>query len=409
MRAALFAALFGLAAPLAAGVALAASPPSQPAAGPGGADYVVPAGEIEKRSFGEGNGRALAFWPRAAAEKPRPVIVFLHAPGAISPAYYGAWLSHLARRGNVVIYPLYEAAVGAVPFDEMTGEALKGLSAALAGIAADPSARADLSRLVFAGHSGGAVIAANLAARSGRDGLPPARLLFGVMPARPGGEKIHAPPLEDLSGLPAEALAVMFTGDRDQFAGDRGARQILAAAAHLGQNGRLIARGPSDSHGQPAVSFTHYAAVAPDEAWDLAAMPGGAEQAPAPGPETKTEKGARRAAPAPREEARRQREEQRRRAAALWRVGHEERMLLANFEGRSVGAASYAIWKTFDLALEAALSGGDALTLRRDPRFYDIGQWSDGWPLRRMGVETPRPPASATAGVAAPDAATSAR
>lgn len=367
--------------------AFAAGSPAQPKTGPGGSDYAISVQDIGKVSFGEGNGRALAFFPKGHAATPRPVVVFVHAPGAISPSFYGAWLSHLVRRGNVVIYPLYEASVGAVPFDEMTGEALKGVRAALTGLATNPDARPDLQALSIIGHSGGAVIAANLAALSGKDELPSVRLLFGAMPARPGADKIYGPPLHDISTMPAKTLALMLIGDRDPIGADRGARQILTAAGHLGRDHRLIARAGSDNHGLPPVVYSHHAAIAPDEAWDLAQMPGG-------GPEAGAAPVAAPGQPAPKlsaQELRAQREGQRKRTAALWRVGHEERRSLMSFEGRSVGSANYAIWKLFDLAEETVLANGDAMTLKRDSRLYDMGLWNDGWPLRRLSVETPKP------------------
>lgn len=387
-----------VAAPPASMPALATDAPGQPKTGPGGADYAIAATDIGKKVFGEGNSRALAFFPKGAAAKPRPVVVFLHAPGAISPSWYGAWLEHLARRGNVVIYPLYEETIGAVPYDEMTGEALKGVRAALAGLAAMPEVKADVSGLNFLGHSGGAIIAANLAALSGRDELPPARLLFGAMPARGGAEKIFAPPLANLASIPPKAVALMLVGDRDSVAGDRGARQILTAAGHLGQDHRLIAKAGSDNHGLPAVFYSHHAAVAPNEDWDLAKIPGAAPE-PAPAAAGGKAAGGKviagaAAGAAPKltpQEVRQQREEQRKRNAALWRVGYEERRGLAGFEGRTVGAGNYAIWKIYDLAMDTVTAGGDALTLKRDPKLYDMGLWSDGWPLRRLSVETPKP------------------
>lgn len=375
--------------------ALATGSPGQPKSGPGGTDYAVAAADIVKKIYGEGNGRAAVFYPKGPADRPRPVVVFVHAPGAISPSWYGAWLEHLVRRGAVVVYPLYEETIGAVRYEDMTAEALKGVRAALAGLAENPGVKADVSALSVVGHSGGAVIAANLAALSGRDELPPVRLLFGAMPDRPGAGKSFGPPLQDLASIPQSAVALMLVGDRDSVAGDRGARQILTAAGHLGQNHRLIARANSDNHGLPAVYFSHHAPVAPDQAWDLAQIPGAAPQgaagqAAAGGKDGGSHAGAATPKLSP-QEVRLHREEQRKRAAALWRVGYEERRGLTNFEGRTVGAANYAIWKLFDLAAETVYAGGDAMTLKRDPRLYDMGQWSDGWPLRRLGVETPKP------------------
>jgi allantoicase len=50
----------------------------------------------------------------------------------------------------------------------------------------------------------------------------------------------------------------------------------------------------------------------------------------------------------------------------------------------------YAYWKTFDMAAETAFAGKDATTLRSDPKFVDMGAWSDGWPMRRLSAEMPR-------------------
>ena len=49
-----------------------------------------------------------------------------------------------------------------------------------------------------------------------------------------------------------------------------------------------------------------------------------------------------------------------------------------------------AYWKTFDMAAEAAFAGRDAAFLRRDPKFIDMGSWSDGWPVRRLSAEMPK-------------------
>jgi hypothetical protein len=49
-----------------------------------------------------------------------------------------------------------------------------------------------------------------------------------------------------------------------------------------------------------------------------------------------------------------------------------------------------AFWKTFELAAEAAFAGKDAAALARDPKFVDMGNWSDGWPVRRLSAQMPK-------------------
>src|SRR5207253_1811653 len=153
--------------------AVAASPPAQPKSGPGGADYAVT--DIVKKTYGEGSAQAFVFRPAGAAAQPRPVIVFLHLPGAISPKYYGAWINHLVRKGSIVVYPRYEEDNGKTRFSLMTGEAVKGIKEALAGLEADPEAKPDLGKVAIVGHSAGAILAANVAAAAAASGLPKPR------------------------------------------------------------------------------------------------------------------------------------------------------------------------------------------------------------------------------------------
>lgn len=49
-----------------------------------------------------------------------------------------------------------------------------------------------------------------------------------------------------------------------------------------------------------------------------------------------------------------------------------------------------AFWKTFDMAAEAAFAGRDGAALARDPKFIDMGNWSDGWPVRRLSAQMPK-------------------
>ena len=56
------------------------------------------------------------------------------------------------------------------------------------------------------------------------------------------------------------------------------------------------------------------------------------------------------------------------------------------------------------LAAAAAFGGTDAAGLKANPRFSDMERWADGWPVKRLVVETPRPPAAQPA--AAPTPAT---
>jgi acetyl esterase/lipase len=87
-----------------------ATPPTQPASGPGGKQYSHSA--VNKNRYGKGGQEYWIFEPDAP--KPAaaaPVVVFLHGWGGMNPLYYGAWIDHLVKRGNIVIYPRYQASL----------------------------------------------------------------------------------------------------------------------------------------------------------------------------------------------------------------------------------------------------------------------------------------------------------
>ena len=58
---------------------------------------------------GEGDKEFWLFEPADPTPRSAPVVVMIHGFGAMSPNIYGAWIEHLVRRGNSVVYPRYQA------------------------------------------------------------------------------------------------------------------------------------------------------------------------------------------------------------------------------------------------------------------------------------------------------------
>ena len=46
-----------------------------------------------------------------------PLIVFNHGWSAMSPWVYGAWIDHMVRRGNIVVFPIYQTSLQAPPVE----------------------------------------------------------------------------------------------------------------------------------------------------------------------------------------------------------------------------------------------------------------------------------------------------
>ena len=105
-----------------------ATPPSQPQTGPGGKQYLH-TGVIKNR-YGTGGQEYWIFEPDSPKPRTAPVIVFLHGWGGMNPLYYGAWVDHLVKRGNIVIYPRYQANL-LTPIREFTPNTVAAIKDAL--------------------------------------------------------------------------------------------------------------------------------------------------------------------------------------------------------------------------------------------------------------------------------------
>lgn len=364
------------------GAARAAEPPAQPKAGFGGQDYVT--ASVVKKAYGEGSAQAFVFHPAEASEKARPVVVLVHGFGAVSPKWYGAWINHLARKGNIVIYPKYQEPGGFTKLNEVTGEAAKGIKRALDALAETPGAHPDLARVAFAGHAAGALIAANLAARAGTDGLPAPRLVYAAMATKvPTDAKTRAVALTDLSSLDPQTNFIVVTADRDTVAGETGARAMLrASAGALKAERRLLVRIQSDNHGQPVIAATHYGAIAPDNAFDLpqiegAVAPKGESSKAVPSKAAPMDKAAR--------------EQARKDVSERWWLNRMEQTELAMMEGQITDTFDiYGLWRTLDLTMSMSFAGATSAAIRAEGHIFEMGEWSDGWPVKRLHLESPK-------------------
>jgi hypothetical protein len=243
---------------------------------------------------------------------------------------------------------------------------------ALKALAEDAAARPDLKRVAFLGHSAGSIVALNLAAGAEGDGLPAPRLVFAVMPGGIASDaKSRGILLDDLSEIPASTLLIAMSGDRDHLPIDRSARLILREASAVPVSRKLFMRAGSDDHGFPALSATRASPGSPKAEYDSAAI----KVEPDPPRDPKQKAGAWR-------------------WSADMALSGPQTILTAQLGNNGTDTLDYlAYWKTFDFALDAAFAGKDGVALRADPRFIDMGTWSDGWPVRRLAAETPKPEA----------------
>lgn len=321
------------------GLSAAATPPQQPAAGPGGSD--LPHHSVRKQRFESGSAEYWIYEPEAPRPKTAPVVVFSHGWGAMNPVIYGAWIDHIVRRGNIVVYPRYQADLR-TPVREFTPNVLTAVRRALAFLESTPGhVRPDRRAFALVGHSMGGIVTANVAALAVANGLPAPGVVMCVEPGKTTGVPVYAAAeLEDLSRIPASALLIAMAGEDDRLAADTDARRIFTESTSVRPANKNFVLLRSDDHGSPRLNANHGAPSAPDPAYD---------------------NGERRNA----------------RWSAEGPSGY-----------RGTNALDYyGTWKLFDALCDAAFRGiHREFALGNTPEQRFMGRWSDGVGVRELEV-----------------------
>ena len=238
---------------IASGAAQAATPPPQPSEGPGGSDYVC--SRVTSSVHGSGDLRYYLYEPASPKPETAPLIVFTHGWGGTDPSLsYGAWINHLVRKGNIVVYPVYQSASSMLNGARYTSNCVKAVLDAIQVLAGAGHVTPDLDKFATVGHSVGGVLAANIAAVALKSGLPAPR---AVMSVEPGNTPM--PPLENMSSIPSDALLLTLVGDQDSVVGFKDAQKIFTQTRQIPlENKDYIILG-SDNSGRTALVADHFA------------------------------------------------------------------------------------------------------------------------------------------------------
>jgi len=233
-----------------------ATPPQQPVDGPGGSAYTHDA--LVRSRVGNLPTGAWVFAPEGTSEAERgelPVVLFLHGFGATNPQTYRGWITHLVRRGNIVIYPDYQPE-GFLVFDQsaFVANMLTGLEAGLDEATLDPET------IHVVGHSLGAVLGAAYLASGSEAGLPRAASLTLMAPggcSTCGSRSGFGVPIPDDLPAPGDLLVNIVVGRDDTIVGDGDARAIWIKLADVPPDRKRLVGVQSDRHGEPDLVADH--------------------------------------------------------------------------------------------------------------------------------------------------------
>lgn len=311
--------------------------PAQAPDGPGGAKPAHTS--VIQHMCGDGATRYWLYEPDAPKPASAPVVIFIHGWTAMNPAIYGAWIDHIVKRGNIVIFPIYQATLLTPPVD-FTPNAIASVQDALARLQTEPDhVKPELDHLAAVGHSVGGLLVANLAALAKESALPQIKAVMSTEPGKTNtGNGRTFVPLADMSKIPSSTLLLAVTGDKDTLVKTDDALRIFHESTNITPGNKNYVYVRSDSHGVPALAATHLAPVAPDLAYNTAN-----------GPTT--------------------------------------RPVLRN-AGVMIDALDYyAFWKLFDGLCDAAFYGTHReYALGNSPEQRFMGKWSDGRPVTELEV-----------------------
>ena len=323
------------------------TPPPQPETGPGGKQ--APHAAVIKHRYGQHGKEYWIYEPDKPKPAQAPVVIFLHGWGGTNPLYYGAWIDHIVKRGNIVIFPRYQSSI-LTRREDFIPNTLDAVKAAFKELQTDRShVRPDLTKVATVGHSLGGVLSASVAALARESGLPRVRAVMSVEPGMtrsPGNI-----PMPDLKKIESETLLLSIAGDRDTLVEDYDAKRIYYESTRVSANNKDFVRLITDDRGSPALIANHRAPTAPDEEYD-----NGEGDLTAPRASM---------------------------GSAQDRQGQEN-----TTRTPAVNALDYyGLWKLFDALCDTAFYGKNReFALGNTPQQRFMGKWSDGVAVKELFV-----------------------
>jgi len=228
------------------------TPPKQPTDGPGGSNYSHFG--VRKSRYGYGSNQYWIFEPYGPEPQSAPLIVFNHGWSAIFPIFYRAWINHLVKRGNIVIYPRYERGLylGFNRFYENAVDSIKdGINTLQNGAHVQP----ELDKFAIVGHSLGGEFTANMASEAQDLGIPIPKAVMPVQPCLLGFEDV------DFGDIPSETLMLVVVGEDDTVVGIDPGRIIFENSTQIPYVQKDYVVQVTDDYGTPDLIADHHSPV----------------------------------------------------------------------------------------------------------------------------------------------------
>lgn len=226
------------------------TPPAQVLDGPGGSNYSH-AGVLQT-GYGSGSHEFWIFEPADPTPTSAPVIVFNHGWGAMFPVFYRAWVEHLVKRGNIVIYPRYQLTLN-IGVRQATEHAIRSVQDAILILQNGP-VQPELENFAIVGHSLGGGITAEMAVLAQENTIPIPKAVMPVQPYLRDDTMMN-----DFHQMPPTVLLLVVVGEDDTIAGDASARTIFGTADQIPASQKNFVMQTTDRYGYPDLVADHTA------------------------------------------------------------------------------------------------------------------------------------------------------
>ena len=235
--------------------------PGQPVSGPGEASYVVDSVIME--NFAKKADGYWLFRPEKVDIPLEKLIVFNHGYGAINPMIYGAWIKHLVRKGNIVVFPRYQKDLLSPRPKKFTQNAATGINAAIQLLRSRNMLTNDDFHLSLVGHSYGGVVSAGLANDYKTYEIPKPQV---VMLCSPGTGPLKGGLLENYKGIDADTKFLVMTSVNDRTVGEEFGFHVFKTSPQI-EASNLIRQFP-DNHDGLHITAGHNECYALDSQFD---------------------------------------------------------------------------------------------------------------------------------------------
>lgn len=309
------------------------SQPTQPTSGPGGSDYIH--SDVVFHNYATNPDGFYLFEPSSPTPDSANVVVFLHGLALVSPHLYGAWINHLVKHGNIVIYPKYQDANAQVPASQFNANAITGILNALDTLQLAGHVKPRLQNFAVGGHSYGGLMTANMGILAATAGFPQPKALFSCQGYTDNTTDTRLP---DYSIMPADVNLLIVVGDNDAIVGTTFGHFLMDSTVNVPTSRKNLITHHSDNHGSPAIGSTHFEPCSRDNTYD---------------------------------------------------TGESNLFTTVCGLGTKTDAVDYfCYWKLFDALMDCAFYGESCNYAFGDtPEQHGMGEWSDGQPLVTLTVE----------------------